>query len=190
MGSGAGVGFSCDTEVCQLVEWPSDACLQCNIQELSVLQGGNKVKTINKACMCSIHCGDCPLPPLKGVERDNILLKSNLDIAVAVWSHVGASRFNDPFQISSEAPPFEPWMVSCKKGYVCIQAFSLSHLLHWTTSLPTCNECLKAVLCQKNDGGLDEGKKGFWHSLKAVIFTNCGVSYDLFTVLLTMGPLS
>lgn len=79
---------------------------------------------------CSIHCGDCPLPPLKGVERDNILLKSNLDIAVAVWSHVGASRFNDPFQISSEAPPFEPWMVSCKKGYVCIQAFSLSHLLH------------------------------------------------------------
>lgn len=47
-----------------------------------------------------------------------------------------------------------------------------------------------AVLYRKNDGGLDEGEKGFGHSLKAVIFTNCGVGYDLFTVLLTMGPLS
>lgn len=33
-------------------------------------------------------------------------------------------------------------------------------------------------------------KKGFWHSLQAVIFTNCGVSYDLFSVFLTTGPLS
>lgn len=47
-----------------------------------------------------------------------------------------------------------------------------------------------AVLYRKNDGGLDEGKEGFGHSLKAVIFTNCGVSYDLFTVLLTMGLLA
>lgn len=84
--------------------------------------------TINKACMCSVPCGDCPLRPLRGVERDNIVLKSNLDIAVAVWSHVGSSRLNDAFQISSEPPPFEPQVVLCKKGYVCVQAFS--HLLY------------------------------------------------------------
>lgn len=92
-----------------------------------MLQGRNKVET-NKACMCSIPCGDCPLRPLRGVERDNIVLKSNLDIAVALWSHVGSSRLNDAFQISSEPPPFEPQVVLCKKGYVCVQAFS--HLLH------------------------------------------------------------
>lgn len=59
---------------------------------------------------------------------------------------MGSSRLNDPFRSLLNLFPLNcGWYRVWKDVPACVQAFS--HLLHGATSIASCNECLKDLVC-------------------------------------------